>query len=95
MAQGIEADAPLRVRSQVAEVPGDDFDFPKRFLSELERFKIGLILMWRDEEGWHIDEEQYETARLNPEPKELDSLLKTFFHDEKRLKEFKRALGKG
>lgn len=39
----------------VAEVPSEDFDFPKRFLSELERFKIGLILMWRDREGWHID----------------------------------------
>lgn len=78
----------------VAEVPDVDHEFPERFMSELERFKIGLILMCRDKDGWHFEEEQYETARLTPEPKELDALLKSFFQDNKRLKEFKRAIGK-
>jgi hypothetical protein len=78
----------------VAEVPESGYEFPERFMSELERFKIGLILMWRDKVGWHFEQEEYETDRLNPDPRELDVLLKYFFQDNKRLKEFRRAIGK-
>ncbi len=78
----------------VAEVPGSDYEFPERFMSELERFKIGLILMWKDKEGWQFEEQEYETGRLNPEPKELNVLLKDFFQDKKREREFKLAIGK-
>lgn len=78
----------------VAEVPEFGYEFPERFMSELERFKIGLILMRRDKGGWHFEQEEYETERLNPDPRELDDLLKYFFKDSKRLKEFRRSIGK-
>jgi hypothetical protein len=78
----------------VAEVPESRYEFPERFMSELGRFKIGLILMWRNKEGWHFEQEEYETDRLNPDPRELDVLLKYFFQDNKRLKEFRRSIGK-
>jgi hypothetical protein len=78
----------------VAEVPNGDYEFPDRFMSELERFKIGLILMWKDKDGWHFDEAESETDRLNPDPKELNVLLKGFFQDRKREREFKLAIGK-
>ncbi len=80
----------------VAEVPSFDFEFSERFMSELERFNLGLILMWRTPEGWEFEENEYETARSTPDPKELNTLLKYFFDkDEKRLKEFRNAIGKG
>jgi hypothetical protein len=78
----------------VAEVPSGDYEFPDRFMSELERFKLGLILMWKDKDGWHFEEEEYETDRLNPEPEELNVLLKGFFQDKKREREFKLSIGK-
>src|SRR5215472_11616547 len=31
----------------VAEVPTADYEFPERFVSELERFHLGLIFMWK------------------------------------------------
>lgn len=79
----------------VAEVPSSDYEFPERFASELERFKISLLLMWKDKHGWSFEETEYETERLSPEPKELNVLLKYFFKDdEKREKEFRKAIGK-
>lgn len=78
----------------VAEVPSADYEFPDRFMSELERFKIGLILMWKDKETWHFGEEESETDRLAPDPKELNVLLKDFFRDKRREREFKLAIGK-
>lgn len=78
----------------VVEVPDADYKFPERFMSELERFKIGLVLMWKDGGGWHFEQEEYETERLSPDPKELDLLLKYFFENKKKLKEFRRAIGK-
>ena len=30
----------------VAEVPDDKVEFPERFISELERFRIGLMVIW-------------------------------------------------
>lgn len=79
----------------VAEAPNGDYEFPERFMSELERFNVGLILMWKESDGWHFEEHEYETDRLNPDPKELNTLLKYFFHDEHKLREFKLAIGKG
>jgi hypothetical protein len=79
----------------VAEVPSPDYEFPERFGSELERFHLGLIFMWKKKEKWTFEEQGWETDRLNPEPEELNALLKAFFQDSKRVKEFKHALGKG
>ncbi len=78
----------------VAEVPDGEYEFPERFLSELERFKLGLILMWKALGEWQFEEHEYETERLNPDPKELNVLLKYFFKDEKREKEFRQAIRK-
>jgi hypothetical protein len=78
----------------VAEAPSGDYEFPERFMSELERFNVGLILMWKDSGGWLFEEHEYETDRLNPDPKELNALLKYFFKDERRAKEFRQAIRK-
>jgi len=82
----------------VAEVPNADYEFPQRFVSELERFNIGLIFMWKHKKGkedWHFEEQEWESDRLNPEPEELNALLKAFFKDSGREREFKLAVGKG
>ena len=79
----------------VAEVPGEDFEFPKRFTAELERFDIGLILMWKDKKTWNFQVLEWETDRLSPDPAELNGLLQTFFQQSKRKREFMHALGKG
>jgi hypothetical protein len=81
----------------VAEVPSEDYEFPERFESELERFKIGLIYMWKEKKGkgkWRFDDQVWETERLNPEPAELNALLQTFFKESRREGQFKQALGK-
>jgi hypothetical protein len=79
----------------VAEVPDSDYEFPERFVSELERFHLGLIFMWKNKGKWEFEEQEWETERLNPEPEELNRLLKEFFQACPRAKEFKQALGKG
>jgi len=79
----------------VAEVPNRDYEFPERFMSELERFDVGIILMWKESDGWQFEEHEYETDRLNPDPKELNALLKYFFHDGHKSREFRLAIGKG
>jgi hypothetical protein len=79
----------------VAEVPNPYYEFPERFVSELERFNLGLIFMWKKKEKWDFEEQEWETDRLNPEPAELNRLLKEFFQACPRIKEFKQALGKG
>lgn len=77
----------------VAEVPDPDYEFPERFVSEVERFKLGLIFMWKRKNKWEFEEQEWETERLNPEPEELNALLKAFFQESKRVKEFTQALG--
>jgi hypothetical protein len=79
----------------VAEVPSADYEFPERFVSELERFHLGLIFMWKKKDKWEFEEQEWETERLNPEPEELNRLLKEFFQACPRAKEFRQALGKG
>jgi len=79
----------------VAEVPHPDYEFPERFVSELERFNLGLIFMWKKKEKWEFEERNGKAKRLNPEPEELNRLLKEFFQTCPRIKEFKQALGKG
>jgi hypothetical protein len=69
-------------------VPGEDFEFPKRFTAELERFDIGLILMWKDKKTWNFQVLEWETDRLSPAPAELNGLLQTFFQQSKRKREF-------
>jgi len=76
----------------VTEVPGPDFEFPERFVSELERFNVGLLFMWKERGKWQFEEQEWESDRLNPEPEELNGLLKVFFQDCPREKEFKLAL---
>jgi hypothetical protein len=75
----------------VAEVPNPDYEFPERFLSELERFNLGLICMWKEKDEWKFEAQEEETDRLSPDPEELNALLKAFFHDSTREKEFKNA----
>ena len=77
----------------VAEVPSSDYEFSERFVSELERFNLGLIFMWKEKDKWEFEEQEWETERLNPEPEELNALLKAFFQQCPRVKEFKQALG--
>jgi hypothetical protein len=72
----------------VAEVPKEKTDLPDRFVSEVQRFRIGLMIMWLENGEWKFDVSS-EPLRLVPEPKELDKLLKAFFNDSKRAKEFK------
>ena len=48
----------------VAEVPSPDYEFPERFVSELERFHLGLIFMWKEKEKWKFEEQEWETERL-------------------------------
>ena len=77
----------------VAEVPEENFEFPERFVSEVQRFRVGLLVMWRENGEWKFSVDT-EPERLIPEPKELESLLKTFFNDSKRAKEFKSRVGR-
>jgi len=77
----------------VAEVPDDKFEFPERFISELERFRIGLMVIWCENGEWKFDV-YTDAERLNPEPQEQESLPKSFFYDTKRAKEFKSRVGK-
>lgn len=79
----------------VVEVPDGDTELPDRFMSEVERFKLGLMLMWREGADWKVEEQEWETERLNPEPKELEALLEYFFQEDiKGAKQFKKAIGK-
>ncbi len=79
----------------VAEVPDEDYELPDRFESELERFHLGLILMWKEKSGWVFEQRVWETERLSPDPTELNALLTTFFKGSKRDKEYKMAVRKG
>jgi hypothetical protein len=78
----------------VLEVPDEDYELPERFESELERFDLGLIFMWKQKGEWQFDQREWETDRLNPDPKELNALLKTFFKTSDREKEYKLAIGR-
>lgn len=77
----------------VVEVPDEEFEFPPRFMSELERFHLGLILMWKVKDDWDFAQQVWETERLNPDPTELNSLLETFFKNNQKEKVYKQALG--
>lgn len=77
----------------VGEVPEENYEFPDRFVSEVKRFRIGLMVMWLENGNWKFAVDT-EPERQIPEPKELESLLKTFFHDSKRAKEFKSRVGR-
>lgn len=79
----------------VVEVEAEDYEFPERLVSELERFNIGLVFMWKEKDVWKFEQREWESDRLNPEPEELNALLETFFRDSKRVLEFKQAMGKG
>ena len=78
----------------VIEVPSPEDPLAERITSELARFHIGLLTMYRDNGKYECDE-RLEGLRHNPDPKEQDSLLKTFFkNDEKGEKQFKASIGK-
>jgi hypothetical protein len=79
----------------VVEVENGDYEFNERLVSELERFNIGLIFMWKEKGEWQFDRQEWESERLNPELEALNALLETFFKHSKRVPEFKRALRKG
>lgn len=78
----------------MVEVPDAEYEFPERFVSELERFNSGLIFMWKEKTGWEFEEQEWESNRLNPDPTELNALLTTFFRNNRREREYKRAIGK-
>lgn len=78
----------------VIEVPNPEDPLAERITSELARFHIGLLTMYRDNERYECDE-RLEGLRHNPDPKEQDNLLKMLFkNDEKSEKQFKSAIGK-
>jgi hypothetical protein len=76
----------------VVEVEKPEYEFPERIISELERFNIGLIFMWKEKNEWQFDIQEWESDRLNPEPETLNALLETFFKHSKRVLEFKMKL---
>lgn len=78
----------------VVEVPDEEYEFPDRFDSEIERFNLGLIYMWKEKGEWKFDQRVWETDRMSPDPKELNALLKSFFKVSKHEMEFKLALRK-
>jgi hypothetical protein len=78
----------------VVEVENSEYQFPDRLTSELERFNIGLICMWKEKGAWKFEQREWETDRLNPEPEELNALLQAFFKQSERGPEFKQAIGK-
>ncbi len=78
----------------VVEVPNGDHELPNRFMSEIERFNLGLIFMWKERSGWKFHEEEWESDRLKPDPKELNVLLTNFFKVSDRAKEYRQAIGK-
>jgi hypothetical protein len=51
------------------------------------------MVIWRENGEWKFDV-YTDAERLNPEPQEQESLLKSFFYDTKRAKEFKSRVGK-
>lgn len=78
----------------VIEVPDPEDPLAERVLSELARYHIGLLVVYKKDGKYECDE-KLEPLRQNPEPKEQDSLLKMFFkEDEKSEKQFKAAIGK-
>jgi hypothetical protein len=78
----------------VVEVENGDYEFNERLISELERFNIGLVFMWKEKGTWQFNREEWESERLTPEPEALNALLETFFKHSKRVQEFKLALRK-
>jgi hypothetical protein len=78
----------------VVEVPNEEHELPDSLTSEVDRFPIGLMAMWRTKGSWQIEQRAWDTERLNPDPSELDALLGTFFRKSKRRGEYLRALGK-
>jgi hypothetical protein len=78
----------------VVEVPDGEYEFPERFVSELERFNLGLIFMWKEKNNWQVEEREWDSERLSPDPTELNALLTTFFKNCNREKEYKLAVGK-
>jgi len=78
----------------VIEVPNPEDPMAERITSELARFHIGLLAIYRKDGGSECAE-KLEPIRQNPDPKEQDNLLKSFFkNDEKSEKQFKAAIGK-
>jgi len=66
----------------------------ERFERELVRYGVGLIKMLK-QNGAYKFEETLEPQMQEPEPKDLDELLKTFFADDaKNLRKFKQAVRK-
>ncbi len=73
--------------------------FSKRFLTELERFGVGLIRMKKQQDESYRFEVELDPRYIPPDPEELDEFLGTFFTEEggkmdtKGLKRFKAACG--
>jgi hypothetical protein len=78
----------------VIEVPDPEDPIAERITSELARFHIGLLTIYRKNGSFECDE-KLEPIRQNPDPKEQDTLLKMFFKDdEKSERQFKAAIGR-
>jgi hypothetical protein len=79
----------------VVEVPDPEFLLSERVTSELTRFDVGLLVIYRKKDGTYECDERLPPIPQIPDPKEQDILLKTFFeNDKKERKKFLRALGK-
>jgi hypothetical protein len=59
----------------VVEVENGDYEFNERLVSELERFNIGLIFMWKEKGEWQFGRQEWKSKRLNPEPVAGELLL--------------------
>jgi len=78
----------------VIEVPNAEYPVNERTTTELARFNIGLLAIYRKNGGYECIE-KLEPIRHEPDPKELNQLLKIFFQEEEILqKQYKSFIGK-
>ncbi len=78
----------------VVELRSKDERVSESIVAELTRFRLGLLTMWRENGGdWNV-EDVLDPRRGEPDPKELDKLLGTFFKNDQKRKLFKATIGK-
>jgi hypothetical protein len=80
----------------IIEVPNKELELPENLAMEASRFGVGLMKAYPVLESPDYDlEELIAPLRQNPEPKELDKMLKDFFkEDDRQAKRFKDAIGR-
>jgi predicted methyltransferase len=69
---------------------------PEQLLEEIRRFRLGLYVMSRRDDGGFAVREEIEPDLQNPQPAELNSLLEYFLGDDPNLlRQYKLSIGRG